>query len=254
MNPLFHICQHDGCSITITGLSYDEGLYLEETATVQPYDKFKYSDTTTIDAVVLNTVESTLEPEKLVITDKFIIPHCAYLDEAHCKLNKDGYYTISHIILPTKAAIDRIISDDSEFINQYNYVYAEDNNSIIKLLNGKWVEASIEEIVLLNDNCNTTIFKSSKDLFSICHLWNCYVDICKELLSSNLNKCKKNPDVEDLIFNRDVIWMTINVLNYLPEKDQLYEAERILEEVKGCNGLCQESKRIKKKGGCGYGR
>ncbi len=244
MNPSFHICQSNGCGITITGLSYDEGLYLSEKSTVQPYDKFKYSDTATVNAVELNTVEDS------IFIDGFIISHCSYLDELHYTLKKDGYYTISHIIIPTKQAIERIIAEDNEFINQYTYIYAEDNNSIVKLQNGEWKKASIQEIVLLNNNCNTTIFKSTKELFSICHLWECYVDLCKNLLSSNLNKCRKNPDLESLIFNRDVIWMTINVLNYLIEKDQLSEAERLLEEVGGCNGFCQESKKIINRGGC----
>lgn len=247
MNPSFHICQEDGCSITITGLSYDDGLYLKETDIIQPYNKFKYSDTVTINVIQLNTVDD------VILLDNFIVSHCSYLDEVHYKLQKDGYYMISHIVLPTKKAIERIIENDDTFVDQYDYIYAEDNGLIVKFKDNKWIESSVEEIVEIN-NCNTTISKANKELFSMCRLWGCYVDICRNLLSSNLNKCKKNPELEDLIFNRDVIWMTINVLNYLVERNQLYEAERLLEEVKGCNGFCQESRKIIKSGGCGCGR
>ena len=53
---------------------------------------------------------------------------------------------------------------------------------------------------------------------------------------------KKNKDLsglsKDLIYRRDFIWATINVLNYLIDACQFEEAEKILEEVQRCNGMC----------------
>lgn len=249
MNPIFHICQSEiNCRITISGDSYDEGLYLDEDSSLQPYNKFKYSDTATINIIQLNDVDES------GFLEGFIVDHSVYLDELHYKFDKDGFYTISHIILPTTECIERIYEEDPEFIEHYSAIYAINDNQIVKLIDYQWEEASFEELVERN-TCDTTIFKTVKNMFSICHLWDCYVNICKELLKSDLSKCKnKNSDLESLTFNRDVVWMTINVLQYYISRDQLYEAERLLEEVNGCNGFCKESQNIIKRGGCGCGR
>ena len=247
MNPIFQICQNDGCSITITGLSYEHGQYVDEDSSVQPYNKFKYKDTATI-----NIVESTSVEETKLLKGE-IIDHCSYLDEWEYKLNGDGFYTISHIILPTVKCIERVKLEEPDIINQYSIIYAVHRDKIYKLIDSNWKEVTFKELVNINP-CNTTIFKSVKDFFSICFLWKCYVDICKNLLKGDLIKCKQTEDLEQLAFNRDVVWMTINVIKYYIKKDQLYEAQRILEEINGCNGFCNEAKRIIKKGGCGCGK
>ena len=45
--------------------------------------------------------------------------------------------------------------------------------------------------------------------------------------------------------------MAINVIKYLTECEQLYEVERIIESIQGCNGLCPQSNISSKVGGCG---
>lgn len=248
MIPSFNICQTDNCSITITGLSYDEGLYLNDSSVVQPYDKFKYNDTATVNILELTKVDG------IEFIEGLIVDHCSYLDESHISFKQDGYYTISHIILPIKECIDRIIAEDPTFVDYYTSgVYAVDGNKIVKLVNRNWKVVPIQELTI--NNCNTTIFKSEQETFAICNIWKCYVDICKSLLKSDLTECRKdNIDSSSLLFNRDVIWMTINVLTYYINRNQLFEAQRILEEVNGCNGFCNKSYSMLKSGGCGCGR
>ena len=45
--------------------------------------------------------------------------------------------------------------------------------------------------------------------------------------------------------------MAINVIKYLTECEQLYEVERIIESIQGCNGLCLQSNISSKVGSCG---
>jgi hypothetical protein len=106
-----------------------------------------------------------------------------------------------------------MIKENSSFFNYYNYVYVIDsNNTIYKLVNGRFNESSIEEVFELdNENLKTTIFRASKETFSLCYLWKCYVNICKNLLNSDLSKCK-NKNSDELTFNRDLVWMVINVI------------------------------------------
>lgn len=246
MSPEFSICQNNTCSITITGMSSDYDLYLKDSSIVQPYNKFKYTDTATINIIELNKVEESK------ILNSYIVDHCSKLDELHYNFTQDGYYTIYHIILPTKECINRIISNDIGFLEYYETIYAIDNDNILKIQDNTWVESSYEE--LLRNPCNTTISISSKDTFSICQLWDCYVENCKDILSNSLSKCSTESD--DSKFNRDIIWMTINVIKYYLDRGEYEEAERVLEEIIGCNGFCSNSNSNSKskKGGCGCGK
>jgi pentatricopeptide repeat protein len=50
--------------------------------------------------------------------------------------------------------------------------------------------------------------------------------------------------------------MTINVIKYYLDRGEYEEAERVLEEIIGCNGFCSNSNSNSKskKGGCGCGK
>lgn len=57
-----------------------------------------------------------------------------------------------------------------------------------------------------------------------------------------------------LIYNRDIIWMAINVIKYLIELGQYYEAQRVLEDITQCGGICKDvmvDKNTIGGGGCG---
>lgn len=265
MNPQFHICQNDGCNITITGLSYDYGVYLPEDSNIQPYDKYKYSDT-----ITLNVIQLCKSETDITTVGAYVINHSSYLDEVHYKLPSDGAYLISHIILPFKEKmIEFIINEgdgETSYLKNFSIIYSIHNNKVMKLVSNKkedkefeefvrdgWEEITFEDIAAF-PQCNTNLLKSQQELFSVCNLRTCYVNTCKQLLKSNLNKCNqyKNQDTQTLIFNRDVLLMTLNVIEYYIDKDQRFEAHRILEEVMSCNGFCQET--TLKQGGCNCGR
>jgi hypothetical protein len=84
-----------------------------------------------------------------------------------------------------------------------------------------WVTVEIDE--LLRNPSNTNINIISKEVFSICFLWECYINYCKEILSSKLSKCSTLSD--DAKFNRDVVWMAINVIKYYLDKEDYESAE-----------------------------
>lgn len=80
--------------------------------------------------------------------------------------------------------------------------------------------------------------------------------MCNEILNMNLLKCKsKNADLDNLIFKRDFVWMTINVIKYSVSLGQYAEAQRILEQVNTCNGFCDsinnKYKTLNRSSGCG---
>jgi hypothetical protein len=47
------------------------------------------------------------------------------------------------------------------------------------------------------------------------------------------------------------VWMAINVISYLVEFKQLAEAQRVLERISSCNGVCNNNSYKTKTNGCG---
>ena len=67
----------------------------------------------------------------------------------------------------------------------------------------------------------------------------CYIKIAEKLLKLNI-KCVQD-NLKELTFNRDVIWMAINIIKYLVESDNLAQAVVILNKIEYCNGLCKNA-------------
>lgn len=77
--------------------------------------------------------------------------------------------------------------------------------------------------------------------------------MCQQILNDRgFSPCwDKNSIDPNLILRRDYVWMAINVIKYMVQFEQLAEAERIIERIGGCNGLCESEFKQLSSGGCG---
>lgn len=252
MKPFFELKNNSKCGILITDLTQASDEYLSEdaqdlTAIVQhKNNKFKYSETCTINIIEKHTIGSDGEQQD-TIAKVNIDDHCSYLDEFHFQLEEDGYYTIHHIILPTKSCIDKDVEDGST-IDKDLTVYSTDGETIYQ---GK---DTITALQLININPEgTTISKSFSDQFSICRLWDCFIKLCKQIFKNINFRCLSDTDLKDPLFRRDLLWMTINIIKYHVDLGQLWEAQRLLQEMNYCGGLCNDqsmSKQSTSRCGC----
>nr|DAN43732.1 MAG TPA: hypothetical protein [Caudoviricetes sp.] len=249
MTPTFNVCKSNVCGIIITGLTKGAGGYLPEDSSESVVGQFKYSETVTVDVVQLSKTDDT------ELIKSVVIPHTTEDDETTVTLNKDGLFSISHIIIPTTEWLQKENQKPDNTLSSYATIYVSDGSSIYKYTDGQLVECPALELAERNPD-GTTISISEKSTFSICYLSKCFVTLCNEILNMNLSKCRsKNTDLEDLTFKRDFVWMTINVIKYLVSLGQLVEAQRILEETDTCNGICNsiniENKTLTGRSGCG---
>ena len=116
------------------------------------------------------------------------------------------------------------------------------------------IENLVQEITEINPDSSTYIkgIKQSLNIFSICHLRKCYKNICQTIFNSRIfDKCFKAKVNSDLIFRRDLVWATINVIQYLVDSKQFAEAQLVLERINECPGLCTEQEKESGKKGCG---
>lgn len=164
-------------------------------------------------------------------------------------INFDGYFTLYYIVLPTKEWVYK----NQIIVNLFSNIYYINNGQIYKYNSGESDEI-IQNQNLLNivesPNIDSNISSISKDYVSICFLQKCYVNLCQQIFKENISSQCNNIIDKNLSYNRDLVWMAINVIKYLVEDNQLYEAQRIIELLHSCNGVCKNTLKKIKHGGC----
>lgn len=259
MDSVFKICKKGTCGITITGLERDNDEYLNEDSEITVSTRnYAYSQTITLNAIT--SIKSTGEET----TQKYdIVEHVIdCIDESDIEMPIDGLYEVTHIILPTDVWLKYVLERDKSALTVYNLIYYYDtqSQSFMKYVDEESVAVSVEEILEVNatpptdvKEKTTTIIRGDKNTFCMCHLNECFYRLCKNLLGDLPGRCQnKLDDVKMLIYNRDIIWMGINVIKYLIELAQYYEAQRVLEDITQCGGICKDVDRVVEGGGgCG---
>lgn len=247
MDSIFKLCKKGTCGITITGLEKDNDEYLNEDSEIVVSTRdYAYSQTITLN--VLTSIKSSGE-ETLQKYD--IVEHnIDCIDESDMEMPIDGLYEVSHIIIPTNEWLDYVIERDENALLQYSTIcyFDKDSQQFMVYKDEQSSPISIEEVLEINPappveviDKTTTIIRGDKNTFCICHLNECFYKICKGLLGDIQGKCLNKLDHLSLsIYNRDIVWMALNIIKYLIELGQYYEAQRILENVTQCGNICRE--------------
>lgn len=232
----------DNCKVTVQ----DNSAYLSEDNVGTVKGKFKFSDTVSIDILQLN------KSQESVYLNPTFTNHSS-LDNSTLQVSSDGWYSLVHIVLPSKSWFDKELEkQEGSALGLYNIVYFASDNKVYKHINGSTSEVDLSEVLEVNP-VNTTISKTSEDFVSICFLRKCYINLCKQILNDRgFSSCwNKNKIDSELTYKRDLVWMAINVIKYLTECEQLAEVERLVEIINGCNGLCSSSSSSQNGSGCG---
>lgn len=242
MELKINITTSDSCKVIIQ----DNSEYLPESYVGTVKNRFKYSDTVSIDVLQHNKVQET------VYRDPTYTPHDKN-EFVQIPVKFDGWFTVNHIVLPSATWFENEkLKTEGSALGLYDIVYFSDGNNVYKYINNNVTRTTINEVLEINPT-NTTISKTDKDYVSICFLRKCYINLCKQIFNDRgFSSCwNKNSVDSELVYKRDLAWMAINVIKYLTECEQLNEVERIIEALQGCNGLCTPSNVTSKTSGCG---
>lgn len=235
------VINNNNCKVIVKDLSE----YLPEDSELISKGKFKFSDTVTLDVIQHNKSQET-------IYTNYVFSINNDIRQTELPVTFDGWLTITHIVMPSKEWFENELSkEEGSTINIYDSIYFSDGETVYKYVNESIEEVTIQEVVEINP-VNTTISKISEDLVSICFLRKCYINLCNQIFNSKgFSLCFSNNKINsELIYRRDIVWMTINVIKYLTEEEQLAEVERLIELISGCNGLCQTNNNVQSNG-CG---
>ena len=216
--------------VVIEDYSREYGQYIgEESEVVISYDSYKYSQSATLNCITKISLDKTTF-EQAIFNE-----HTEELDNCEFLAKSDGYYVIEHIILPT---LEWLETASDEYKEYYETIYVTDLEKCYKVTENGLVECSVQEVMERNIE-GTTIKKCKIDVFFTGHLQECYINYCKKLYNSLLNICATN-EYNELIYARDFIWMTLNIIDYLIGFKQFMEAERLLSTFHNCGGLCND--------------
>ena len=208
------------------------------------FDSFKYSKTVSITSLFY---ESSKEEQLVttVYTKHDVLPSAdETADSIRIPINKDGYYIVHHIVLPT---LDWLENDvyDNENLAQYNHIYVSDGCNILKY-NRETSTAYIVDVkeVIECNSCYSidykgTISKSSFDVFSTAKLKECYIRLSKALFDYCPDRCEQADS--QLRFKRDFVWMTYNVILFYLQDHLYIDAQNVLELTTGCNSFCEQT-------------
>lgn len=225
-------------NITINDLSKQYGQYLDESISEVVYNKYKYSECNTLNAII------KIKKNMKTVIDVLLDDHKQDVDSSTFKVFDDGYYEIDHIIIPT---IEWLNKHKTFIKDHFDIIYVTDGSKIYKQVDDKLQECTVKEIMEINTE-NTTLERCKLDVVYVGNLQKCYFNYCNTLFNQTLTKCTQSSN--EISYARDFIWMTLNIIDYLVCEKQYLEAGRIIENFESCNSFCKNNK-LKTFNSCG---
>ncbi len=229
MDLKINITTDNSCTITIT----DESEWLDESRSAIVKDQFRRSHVTLVDALTVNKIAGATLKSTIWTEDG---------DTVNIPVSFDGYFTVTHMAIPNRTWLDYMLSEigpDDNPLDMYDTVYYTEDEKVYRYYKGEVFDVDFEALLEVNLE-GTNLSRVEEDYVSICYMRTCYINYCKQILNNKAFTACFNTDTSDTEtrYKRDLVHMAINVISYLVECNQLVEAERIIETIDGCNGLC----------------
>lgn len=197
----------------------EEGQYLPEGSGLTAKNRFIYSDTASVDIFKLNST-SGIDYTEAVIVDR------SEPKNARLMLDKDGWFTSIHIVIPKKDWVYKELDKQGSIIYTYDVVYFTDGDSIYTCTKGIIENSSIMEMIN-ETRTNTTISRVDSDYVSIKYLNDKSDQLYMRLFEARMYNggCR----IDACEANR--LNSVINLIKHYVRLGQLAEAERVIEKA-----------------------
>jgi hypothetical protein len=223
----FQISKHGQCGLTITGLELDDQYIPEEFLLLSKYN-YKFSETVTLNLLLkldqLGNIDSKNSQYEIIDHEDLCV------DVSIFNMPLDGVYKIIHCIIPTTKWLETTSADPSAVPS--NIIYFDGKNFIFE----KKI-VSLDNFADLVDLEDSTIISSSKLTFNMCNMIECYNKTNQFIFDGLLGGCRTN-EIKGKEYNRDLIFMGLNVIKYNLERGDYFTAQRTLDRLITCNSLC----------------
>ena len=238
-------------TISITDYSELENYLAEESPLdVQVTNIFKYSDTCT-----LNVIKYQNSQKEELLNAIYSRHDDGDSDSIRIPLRRDGYYTVNHLVLPLLEWVFKWMTNSTiADLQLYNYIYFIHDENVYYITNveatalkqeGFTISSILESAHVVDPQIlgeinilGTTISIQNFNIFNDSGLRHCYIAISREILEHCPDKCYKLDATTR--FNRDFIWMTLNVIKFYIDEHRFTEAQLVLEQL-NCCGICKST-------------
>lgn len=227
----------------ITEISDSGNGYLSESSIVTSINQFKYSDTISLHVFTYNKVDSNNNEVYLEIHKHGNTPELQIDTFKH-----DGYVVYNYIVVPTKEWVDNHPEEISKYI--LGVYYSDGVNLYKKTVDTEEQIIEINDLLEITDNTNSTISRVDNDIVVICNLKDCYLNYCNQIFNNKFSICYSKNQDKDLLYKRDLVWMALNVIDFLSEKQEFMAVQGIIERLFNCTGLCMSKKILGNDCGC----
>lgn len=159
------------------------------------------------------------------------------IDSNIVDIPKDGYYTLTYLIIPKEEYVNKLLELDSNLVNLFTDIFYYKDNSVFN----KKGQQEVDINTFIERNLKgTNVLRYSKDFCSIFFLQKCYYNLCMKLLKNNdCTTC--NYDGSELSYYRDIMFMGLQTIRYLSLKGRFMEAQNIVERFQSCSNICNNT-------------
>lgn len=231
----------EGNTVKVTELT-DGQQYLPDGSSLTAKNRFVYSDTASIDIFRLNATDN-IDYTNAVIVDR------SNPKDVILTLNRDGWFTSIHIVVPTKQWVYNELSKRGSIVYTYDTVYFVDGDEIYTCTKGAIERSSLQKL-LDETSDNTTISRVDTDYVSITNLNTKSTELYKTLFENRMYNGGCKTDACEA--NR--LEAIINLVKHYVRWGQLAEAERVIEKSDYFNNktsLKKPSQNKRISSGCG---
>lgn len=206
----------------------------------------KANGSTNIYTRVTNEDIITIQQEGFISVCHMILPKLNSIEEYNPLDYMNNKYVKITSYIKTKEIVELVRENDSNYDSEsddeddqpFGGYFVVNNIIYYKDVKGNYREVSISEITNI-DAESFSLFKEIQNFFSVCSLRKCYIALCQKIFNDRaFDRCFDSKIDSQLIYKRDLVWAALNVIQYMVDSNQLAEAERLLERISGCNGLC----------------
>lgn len=161
-----------------------------------------------------------------------------YFDPVFKHAVDDGWYTYARIPVyqDSSPLYEPFISHDQ---SKDQYYFIDPQHSSHVMINNGFTELFTDpqmSSILKGENTGTIEF------FAYGALNECVMNMQRKYILSN--PCNKIMCDDDNKSHRDYLFIAVNVVHWLASKGEYAEAERILEALQGCKGICNNNNKI----------
>lgn len=177
---------------------------------------------------------------------------------------KDGTFTYYKFLVPClfhmmKDGVFNVYKqtffhNDSFYYSEYDEDVDIRSNDVggvdvaINIILSKSNKISVNQLWTLQ---GTQTFSFQKNIFSVCKLQKCLLNLQRQIMN-NPDNCTECGMESSLRFKRDFLLSALYVFDYLKDTNNYEEAQRVLDNMKGCGSyLCEDVNYDKTDCGCG---